>query len=334
MRLAAWAVPALLLLLLAPASHAQEGLARCASIENRDERLACYDALGKAERREEEARFPYLNRSWKLGPNDAGVRRLADIETYRPNYILLRYTSRPNLEPRSPSTGRAPLTDLNRAEIEAQASFKTEVISRDMFEEIGIRRAASVFDFDSVRLWFAYTQAMGWQTFNHGESRPIRETDYEPELILTLGRGKPGNGFKLLNLGFSHQSNGLDQLEHRGWTRIYAQGGWDWQRFSLLTRVWHVVEESDDDNPNIRRFMGSGDVVMRYESMGGYVTSTLLRHNFSTGRGFAQLDWATPISRAFGGLKFHAQVSTGYGQTLLDYNHRQWTAGIGVSYGD
>jgi phospholipase A1 len=73
---------------------------------------------------------------------------------------------------------------------------------------------------------------------------------------------------------------------------------------------------------------------MRYESMGGYVTSSLLRHNFSTGRGFAQLDWATPVSRMFGGLKFHAQVSTGYGQTLLDYNHRQWTAGIGISYGD
>ena len=48
----------------------------------------------------------------------------------------------------------------------------------------------------------------------------------------------------------------------------------------------------------------------------------------------AQLDWATPISRALGGLKFHAQFTTGYGATLLDYNHRQWTAGIGVSFGD
>ena len=317
---------ALALLLVVGTAGADDGLADCAKLPSAEDRLACYDKLANRQPPPEEtSRTAYLTRSWRLGPNDAGARRLADIATYRPNYILLRYTSRPNLEPRSPSTGRAPLTDLNKTEIAVQASFKTELISREAFSHLGM---------DTVRLWFAYTQGMAWQAFNHGESRPIRETDYEPELILTLGTRNTGNGFKLVNLAFSHQSNGLDQLEHRGWSRLYAQGGWDWQRFSLLARVWHVVNESDDDNPNIRRFMGSGDVVLRYESTGGYVTSSLLRHNFSTGRGLAQLDWATPISRALGGLKFHAQLSTGYGATLLDYNHRQWTAGIGVSFGD
>ena len=317
---------ALALLLVVGTAGADDGLADCAKLPNAEDRLACYDKLANRQPPPEEtSRTAYLTRSWRLGPDDAGVRRLADITTYRPNYILLRYTSRPNLEPRSPSTGRAPLTDLNKTEIAVQASFKTELISREAFSHLGM---------NTVRLWFAYTQGMAWQAFNHGESRPIRETDYEPELILTLGTRNTGNGFKLVNLGFSHQSNGLDQLEHRGWSRLYAQGGWDWQRFSLLARAWHVVNESDDDNPNIRRFMGSGDVVLRYESSAGYVTSSLLRHNFSTGRGLAQLDWATPLSRALGGLKFHAQLSTGYGATLLDYNHRQWTAGIGVSFGD
>ncbi|HYL87232.1 MAG TPA: phospholipase A [Burkholderiales bacterium] len=262
------------------------------------------------------------------------MRRLADITTYRNNYIIGRWTSRPNLEPRSPSTGRAPLTDLNRAEMKLQASFKTELISRAAFDDVGLAKAAGLLGFDSARLWFGYTQAVAWQVFNHGQSRPIRETDYEPELILTLGRGLDGNGFKLLNVGFSHQSNGLDQLEHRGWSRLYAQGGWQWQRFSFLGRVWHVVDESDDDNPNIRRFMGSGDLVVRHESATGYVSSALLRHNFSTDRGFVQLDWATPVTKWLGGLKFHAQITDGYGETLIDYNHRQWTAGIGVSFGD
>ena len=313
-------------------SHAEEDLSRCAAIKERDARLDCYDALSRAETDAEKA--PYLLRTWKLGPNDAGVRRMAAITTYRTNYVLGRWTSRPNLEPRSPSTGRAPLTDLNHGELKLQASFKTELISRQAFEDAGITRFAGNFGFDSARLWFAYTQDVAWQVFNHGQSRPIRETDYEPELILTLGRGLAGNGFKLLNLGFSHQSNGLDQLEHRGWSRLYAQGGWQWQRFSLLGRVWHVVNESDDDNPNIRRFMGSGDVVVRHESATGYVTSALVRHNLSTGRGFAQLDWATPVTRWLGGLKFHLQFTDGYGETLIDYNHRQWTAGVGVSFGD
>lgn len=311
--------------------HAQD-VSRCAGIENRDARLDCYDSLagdGKA------AEFaPYVTRSWRLGPDDAGVRRLADITTYRPNYILGRWTSQPNAEPRSPSTGRAPLSDLNKVEIKAQGSFKTELISRQAFDRAGLDRVLGLVGLDSARLWFAYTQTMGWQAFNHGQSRPIRETDYEPELILSLGRNNTGNGFKLLNLGFSHQSNGLDALEHRGWSRLYAQGGWDWNRFSVLARVWHVVNESDDDNPNIRRFEGSGDVAARYETRGGYVTSALVRHNFSSGRGFLQLDWATPISRALGGLKFHAQFTRGYGETLIDYNHRQVTLGIGVSFGD
>lgn len=322
-------------LLFVAATVCADELADCAKLANTDDRLACYDKVAKREPPPEEtSRTAYLTRSWKLGPNDGGVRRMADLTTYRPNYILLRYTSRPNLEPRSPSTGRAPLTDLNKAEVEVQASFKTELMSRAAFDELHLAKAANLFGFDNMRLWFAYTQGMGWQTFNHGQSRPIRETDYEPELILTLGRNNTGNGFKLLNLGFSHQSNGLDELEHRGWSRLYAQGGWDYQRFSILGRVWHVVNESDDDNPNIRRFMGSGDVVLRYETLGGHVISSLVRHNFSSGRGLAQLDWATPVSRALGGLKFHAQLSTGYGETLLDYNHRQWTAGIGVSFGD
>jgi phospholipase A1 len=324
---------AVALALLASASRGED-VARCAGIQDRDARLDCYDAATRPETGTVVSSSPYLTRSWRLGPNDAGVRRLADITVYRPNYVLLRWTSRPNLEPRSPSTGRSPLTDLNHTEIAAQAGFKTELISRDAFERGGLTPAARALGFDSVRVWFAYTQGMAWQAFNHGQSRPIRETDYEPELIAALGRGNSGNGFKLLNLGFSHQSNGLDQLEHRGWSRVYAQGGWEWQQFSVLGRVWHVVEQSDDDNPNIRRFMGSGDAVLRYETTGGYVISSLLRHNFSTGRGLTQLDWTTPVRPAFGGLKLHAQFSTGYGLTLLDYNHRQWTAGVGISFGD
>lgn len=318
--------------MVACTSRAQDDRSRCATIKDRDQRLACYDGLAAGEVGTVEA-APYLTRSWKLGPDDAGVRRIADIQTYRTNYILNRLTSRPNLEPRSPSTGRA-LEDINKDEIKVQAGFKTELVSRQAFERSGVTDFVGHFGLDSARLWFGYTQVMAWQAFNHGQSRPIRETDYEPELILTLGRANPGNGFKLLNLGFTHQSNGLDAIEHRGWTRVYAQGGWDWNRLSVLVRAWHVVQESDDDNPNIRRFYGSGDVVARYQSSGGYVTSTLVRYNLSRDRGFVQLDWATPVLKALGGLKFHAQITDGYGETLIDYNHRQFTAGIGVSFGD
>jgi len=325
--------------LLPATSSADEGLARCARLENIDERLACYDELARTTQSTPvgpvaSPTASYLTKAWKLGPNDGGVRHLADFLAYRPNYIDLHWTNRPNQQPRSPATGRAPLEDVDKAEFKFQASFKTELISRQGFERAGVTRALGHVGIDSVRLWFGHTQKMDWQAFNHGSSRPIRDANYEPEAILTLGTGNPGNGLKLINLGLVHESNGLEQFEHRGWSRVYAQGGWEWDRVSVLARAWHVIHESDDDNPNIRRFTGSGDLVTRYQSAGGYVISALMRRNVHTARGFVQLDWATPRLNLFGELKLHAQLSSGYGETLIDYNHRQTTIGVGVSFGD
>ena len=311
------------------ASHAQERLERCAKLEDPTERLACYD--------ESAGRVPapasYLTRAWKLGPDDRAPRRLADFVAYRPDYIILRWTSRPNSRPRSPATGPSSITDLERNEIKLQGSLKTELISPQAFDRLGagVLRHAGV---DSVRLWFGYTQQMNWQAFNRGESRPITDTNYEPELILTLATRNATNGLKLVNLGLSHQSNGLDPSEHRGWSRMYVQGGWEWGRLALLPRLWRVVPESDDDNPDIRRFMGSGDLVARYQARDGSVASLLVRENHSSGKGFRQLDWATPVVKGLGGLKFHVQLTSGYGETLIDYNHHQVTLGVGVSFGD
>jgi phospholipase A1 len=47
-----------------------------------------------------------------------------------------------------------------------------------------------------------------------------------------------------------------------------------------------------------------------------------------------QLDWATPLLAALGAARLHLQVSSGYGETLIDYNHNQTTVGVGVSFGN
>ncbi len=318
------------------AAHAAEGgLSPCATIDSDDERLACYDRLARPAAGSPDGRPTpsFLTDAWKLGPGDSAARRLGDFVAYRPDYVILRWTDRPNSRPRSPATGPSAIPDLQHEELKVQGSLKTELVSREAFERIGLRGALAPLGVTSTRLWFAYTQKMNWQIFNRGESRPISETDYEPEVILTLGMGGTGNGLKLVNLGLSHESNGLDPVEHRGWSRAYVQGGWDWNRLSVLARLWRVVPESDDDNPNIRRFMGSGDLVARYESEGGYVTHVLARANPSSNRGYAELNWATPVRKDLGGLRFHVQITRGYGETLIDYNHRQTTIGAGISFG-
>ena len=324
--------------LLPAASGASEGLARCAKLESIDERLACYDELARAT--ESPSGGPidasptpsHLSAVWKLGAKQASARRLTDILGYRPTYILSRWTSDPNEQPTSPAPGRslpAP-QDLDPNELKFQVSFKLELVSRHAFDRIGVTPLLGHVGIDSVRLWFGYTQRVHWQAYNTDASRPFRETNYEPEAILTFGSGNEGDGFKLVNLGLVHQSNGRTESDSRGWNRVYAQGGWEWDRLSVLARVWHRIPESaeDDDNPDIKHYLGSGDLVMRYQTASGYVSALLVR------RRFVQLDWATPLLATLGAARFHVQLSSGYGETLIDYNHKQTTIGLGVSFGD
>ena len=332
--------------LLPATSGADEGLSRCAKIESIDERLVCYDELARTT--ESPAGGPvdptptpsHLSEAWKLGAKQGGVRHLTDVLVYRPTYIISRWSSNPNTQPSSPATDRSTLEpeDLNRNELKFQISFKTELMSRQLFHDIGVTPLLGHVGIDSVRLWFGYTQRVNWQAFNHKDSRPFRETNYEPEAILTFGTGNEGDGFKLVNLGLSHESNGQTETQSRGWSRLYAQGGWEWGRLSLLARAWHRIPENanDDDNPDIKDYMGRGDLVTRYQTAGGYVTSLLLRHNLQSvpGRGYVQLDWATPLLDALGAARLHVQLTSGYGETLIDYNHKQTTIGIGVSFGN
>ncbi|CAM5223390.1 hypothetical protein ALON55S_00375 [Alishewanella longhuensis] len=50
--------------------------------------------------------------------------------------------------------------------------------------------------------------------------------------------------------------------------------------------------------------------------------------NFS--RGSWQLDWTYPVDKEKpDGLRLHLQLFSGYAETLLDYNHRQNSIGLG-----
>lgn len=329
----------------------REELAKCRKIPTQLEKLDCYEKLSAPESaaasaapkpaaanepwKEAEDRKPdqqtNLANAWRL---DEKSLRFDAFLPYRPTYFIGRWTSNVNRQARSPTHLVAAPQDFDPNELKLQLSFKTEFVSPSSF-------AALSPSLDRLRLWFAYTQQSNWQVLNTRNSRPFRETNYEPEIILTYdnrardGEARSAHRPDLVNLGVVHQSNGRSGEESRTWWRLYAQGGWQLsEHTAVLPRVWWALRESGmrADNPDISNYIGRGDIALRTDgALGEFLV--LARHNLraSQSRGFYQVDWA-PRFLKFEGTKFHVQLTSGYGESLLDYNHRQTTLGVGVSF--
>jgi phospholipase A1 len=343
-RIAPWLLAATVA--LPPGLLAQEPLEpaspeACKALEADAERLACYDlAFGRQPSAEappvvlptpsggfvvprppeEPAPRSLLDSRWELFPESKlgtfGMR------AYQPVYVLpYLYSNSPNETPSSPAPGHS-VEDgvLDQQEVKFQISFKTKVW-QGIFGEQG-------------DLWFGYTQSSRWQLYDTELSRPFRETNYEPELMLVFGIDQPILGWhaRLLSVGLNHQSNGRDVPRSRSWNRVTASVGFERPGWTLTFRPWWRIKEEadDDDNPDIEDHVGRGEVLL-VRHWRHHEFAALFRHTLRDGdrmRGAAQLDWAFPIR---GNLRGHVQIFRGYGESLIDYNHLSTQIGVGIS---
>jgi len=302
-------------------------LAECAKIEDAEKRLDCYDTLAgrkpretpsaeqaaKEPQPEEMKKFSHFSHLWELEPETR--RGKYSLSPHRSNYILpYSYNASPNYDA---VRAEDPEADLKYEEVTFQLSLKVKV-----WEDIFSQKAD---------LWVAYTQRSFWQFYNFEDSSPFRETDYEPELLLNLRTDYRILGLRgrFINVGFNHQSNGQSEPLSRSWNRIVANAGFERGNFSLLLKAWYRIPESaeDDDNPNIEDYMGYGEV-WGYYFWKGHRFGIMLRNNldFHTNHGAVQLEWSFPILERIGG---YLQYFNGYGESLMDYNHRVNRIGIG-----
>jgi phospholipase A1 len=277
----------------------------------------------------------YLERKWRL--TSQGDWDISDFETHKSNYLLITHTNNVNDAPISPNQISTLERNLDDRDLKFQLSLKTEMMNNIPL----IRNLPYV---TSARIWGAYTQQSYWQVFDTKASRPLRENNYEPELILSLGIDNQVAGVKknyiprMLNLGVVHQSNGRSNPVSRSWNRIYLEGGWElYDQLSLTVRPWWRIPENkdDDDNADIEKFIGYGDLAFRWEDVKHKNAATLLlRNNLrSDNNGFAQIDLQRQVfNNPY--LKLHLMFSTGYGASLLDYNHSQNILGLGISLGE
>jgi phospholipase A1 len=323
------------------AAYAEEGSVNCKAIEDDAARLACYDRASGSNEASRRIAAPvidtttasprdtapatpptassesYLWQNWELERGFKG--RTFRLLPYRTTYILpVRYSDNANTSPSSPSQNQTASTTLPIESTEAkfQFSLKTKVWE-NIFGERG-------------DLWLAYTQLSFWQMYNSALSSPFRETDYEPEAMIAFRTNIDVHGlrWRILTLGFVHQSNGREDPYSRSWNRLYGEFGLDRGKFSLFVRPWLRIPEaaSKDDNPDIGNYMGNGDVRAVYRS-GGHIYEVLGRYSLSGRHGAVEFDGEFPIS---GSLKGYLQLFSGYGESLIDYNHYQNVVGIGL----
>ena len=248
------------------------------------------------------------------------------VRLHNPNYVVLRQSDRVNASPASPGQGAVDTNrDVDRGELKFQVSFKARLW------ESGDHSYAA---------WLGYTQQSNWQVLNGAQSRPFRESDYQPELMFVVQPDMPLGGglrWQLLNLGLVHQSNGRSDPASRSWNRVYAQFGVEHDhiaggKLAILVRPWLRLHEpaDKDDNPDITDFLGHGDLTVLWKH--GEQTLTFTgRINAHTGKGAAQVEWSMPAIPPF---RFYVQAFTGYGESLIDYNFRQTVIGAGFALND
>jgi phospholipase A1/A2 len=332
---------ALLLCASLPLVANSQSLDDCRRIADPANRLTCYDALATppaaalqaiptakspekpatADLKEPVASDSLLGTAWELDPDTRGHN--LRIRPYKPVYILPGFhTSHTNPFPASPSVGHTSATDTEQASDEAklQISLKTK-LAEDLFGNNG-------------DLWFGYTQSSRWQVYSAGTSRPFRETNHEPEVMLVWRTDYTLGGWRAryLSLGVNHQSNGRSLPLSRSWNRVIAgialeKGDWT----ATLRPWWRIPEAGEqDDNPDISNYLGRADLQI-VRIWGKQQFSLLLRHSLQGGsnnHGALQLDYAFPLS---GSLRGHLQWFSGYGESMIDYNHRANYYGVGVS---
>lgn len=319
-------------LLASSGALSQPDLSSCVAIDADAARLACYDA--QAGRREPPPLQPVpvgsnaegelhslLTESWDLNGN----RAMFEISRYKPVYLLpVFYTTRTNPTPSSPTRGTTTTAAVVPESTEAkfQLSLKTKVFN-DLFGHNG-------------DVWMAYTQSSRWQLYNGDYSRPFRETNYEPEAIFVWRSrfevpGTDGLTGRYLGLGINHQSNGQGGALSRSWNRVIGAVAFERKQWTFTFRPWwRITENSNDDNPDIADYMGRGEILAT-RVFGAHILSLEARHSLKTGsrsHGSLRADWAFPMSNQ---LRGHVQVFSGYGESMIDYNHRATYVGLGVS---
>jgi len=263
-----------------------------------------------------------LSERWELDDKDKnGTFKLT---FYKPVYVLpVRWSSDPNELPKSenPENSFTEKQNYNNVEAKFQLSFKTKLVQS--------------FLFGYGDIWLGYSQLANWQVYNDPISRPFRELNYQPELIFNFPMKVNffGIDLRMAGITFNHESNGRDLPRSRSWNRIMFHAAFEKENFQLYLTPWIRIKNSDkDDNPNISDYIGRVEANFIY-NLDKHSFNLIAKNslNFDKNRGSLEFNYFYSVKS---NVRLHFQAFTGYGETLIDFNHKQTTLGFGISFID
>lgn len=253
------------------------------------------------------------------------------ITPHHQNYILpFSHNDSPNQGPFEAQGAYGDINDpIQHKEAKLQISFKVPLNESDIL-------------FPNDGLYLGITMKSFWQVYNKKISAPFRETNYRPEIFYQAPISSQALGGSWIGrIGLEHESNGRSQLLSRSWNRVFIGVGFLKNRWALYLQPWYRLPEDEkeddgdpttplppkgDDNPDIADFMGHYEFVGVYNAE-PYELTNMIRYNFATGKGSFELGASFPL---WGRLKGFVQYYNGYGESLIDYNHKVERIGLGI----
>jgi len=282
-------------------------------------------------------RFSELSRYWELeAGSDCGT---FGIRGYRPISLSWIGSDSVNELPDSPTPGHtaSTATSFKTTEMRIGLSVRTKIAQ-------GLLTQREAFKRDS--LWFAYSQQSNWQLFSGDLSRPFRTTDHEPELIYIYPTDLAlpwGWRLRYSGLSLNHQSNGQPLPLSRSWNRTMLLAGMEkGNAFHVQGKLWYRTPDGDgvDDNPDIADLIGRTELTGVWNVNPNNALSATVRHSLrAQAGGSVKLEWLRKLGDSGftgnnSGLRFHTQLFTGYGDSLIDYNRRRTVLSVGLSLVD
>lgn len=250
------------------------------------------------------------------------------LTPHKINYFYpASYTRTPNESPYRDNDNQS-LSDLRNAEADFQLSVKI-LLREDIFGENG-------------HMYLGYTNHSLWQLYSDSDSAPFRETNHQPELILSFTNDWKILGFRnvLNDFILNHQSNGQGGLLSRSWNRVMLNSVFERGNFAFALSPWYRLPESEqefpgdpdgDDNPDITDYMGNFELNAAFQHKDD-IYSLMLRDTLDgNSRGAVELGWSFPISS---NLRGQLKYFNGYGHSLIDYNVDLEVFALGIVFTD